>query len=70
MANLCPIHWSHIGFRFVRSKCSPWITLAIAPLKMLCSSGHQRTHEQSRYLSALSKIDFVGVYGLINDLLW
>ncbi|MBD2166878.1 hypothetical protein H6G04_21035 [Calothrix membranacea FACHB-236] len=62
--------WGYIRLRIFKSKCSPWLTLAIAPFKLLCSSGNQRTYEYIRYLSALSKIDFVGLYGVLNDLLW
>jgi hypothetical protein len=29
-----------------------------------------RTHEQNRYMSAISKINVVDVYALLNDLLW
>jgi hypothetical protein len=44
--------------------------LAIAPLKLLFASEVERIHEQVRYLNAIARIDFVGVYGLLNDLLW
>jgi hypothetical protein len=60
----------HIGFRFLRGKCSPWVTLAIAPLNLLFASGMNRTHEKNRCMRAASKIDFVGFYALLNDLLW
>jgi hypothetical protein len=70
MVNLHLICWAYKGFRFIRYKCSPWLALAIAPLKLLCSSGDRRIYEQVRYLSALSQIDFVGVYGVLNELLW
>ncbi len=70
MSSCYLIQCSYIGFRFLRFKLSPWIILAIAPFKLVFSSGVQRTYEEIRYLSAISKIDFVGVYGLLNDLLW
>lgn len=60
----------HLGFRFVRHQCLPWLVLAIAPLKWLFASGVERTHEQVRYFNAIARIDFVGVYGLLDDLLW
>jgi hypothetical protein len=60
----------HIGFQLVRFQCFPWLVLAIAPLKLLFASEVERIHEQVRYLNAISRIDFVGVYGLLNDLLW
>lgn len=59
-----------IGFRFLRYKFYPWITLAIAPLKLLATSGVNRTYAKISCMSAMSKIDFAGVYGLMNDLLW
>lgn len=60
----------HIGYRFLRHKYSPWWTLALAPLKLLCSSGHQHIYEKIRYLRALGKIDFLSLYRTLNDLLW
>jgi hypothetical protein len=66
----CPIQYCCIGFRFLRYKFYPWITLAIAPLNILVKSGVNRIHEKNRYMSAISKIDFAGVYALLNELLW
>jgi hypothetical protein len=66
----CLLQYVHIGFRFVRYQCAPWFVLAIAPLKLLFASGVERTHEQVRYFNAIARIDFVGAYGLLNDLLW
>lgn len=66
----CLLQCSYIGFRFVRYQCSPWLSLAIAPLKLLFVSGMKRTREQIRYFRAIARIDFVGVYSLLNDLLW
>jgi hypothetical protein len=59
-----------VRFRLLRRKCSPWITLAIASLKLLFVSGTDRSHEKNRWMSAVIKIDFAGFYGLLNDLLW
>jgi len=59
-----------IGFRLLRYRCFPWFVLAIAPLKLLFASGMERIQEQVRYFKAIARIDFVGVYGLLNDLLW
>ncbi len=70
MSSLCLIQRSYIGFRFLRYKASPWLALAIAPIKLLASSKVQRTHEQIRCMRAISRIDFVSAYGLLNDLLW
>ncbi|MCY7275382.1 MAG: hypothetical protein LH702_17010 [Phormidesmis sp. CAN_BIN44] len=64
------LQYGYLGFRFVRYHCAPWLVLAIAPLKLLFVSGVERIHEQVRYLSAIARIDFVRVYGLLNDLLW
>lgn len=64
------IQSSYIGFRFVRYKCYPWLTLAITPFKLLFSTGVQRTQVQIRYLRAISKINFAGMYEVVNDLLW
>jgi hypothetical protein len=60
----------HIGLQLLRFQCFPWLVLAIAPLKLLFASEVERIHEQVRYLNAITRIDFVGVYGLLNDLLW
>jgi hypothetical protein len=46
------------------------MTLAIVLLKLLCASEAQQTHLQIRDLNAISRIDFVGVYGALNELLW
>ncbi|NJL85371.1 MAG: hypothetical protein HC886_04425 [Leptolyngbyaceae cyanobacterium SM1_1_3] len=64
------MRYGYFWFRFVRYRCSPWWTLAIAPLSLLFVSGVKRTHMQIRYLSAIARIDFAGVYELLNDLLW
>lgn len=60
----------YVRFRLLRYKFYPWITLMIAPLKLLKASGVNRTREKIRCMSAMSKIDFAGVYGLLKDLLW
>ncbi|MBW4551197.1 MAG: hypothetical protein KME35_08825 [Aphanocapsa sp. GSE-SYN-MK-11-07L] len=52
------------------TRCARWMTLAIAPLKLLCVPEAQLTHLQIRYLNAMSRIDFVGVYGVLNESLW
>jgi hypothetical protein len=70
MHSCCLLRYGYIGFCFVRHQCSPWLTLAIVPLKLLCASEAQQTHLQIRYLSAISRINFVGVYGALNELLW
>jgi hypothetical protein len=54
----------------MRYQASPWLALVFAPFQLLCSSGLQRTHQQIRYLNAISKINFVALYGVLNDLLW
>lgn len=64
------LQYIHIGFRFVRYRCSSWFLLAIALLKLPFVSGAERIHEQIRYFKAIARINFVGVYGLLNDLLW
>jgi hypothetical protein len=70
MSFLCLIQCSYVGLRFLRYKASPLLTLAIAPIKLFSSSKLQRTYERIRCMRAISQIDFVGVYGLLNDLLW
>ncbi|MBW4464394.1 MAG: hypothetical protein KME07_03000 [Pegethrix bostrychoides GSE-TBD4-15B] len=70
MASPCLIQCCCIGLRFCRYKLYPWIVLAVAPFNWLTASGVRRTREQVRYMQAISRIDFVGVYGLLNDLLW
>jgi hypothetical protein len=59
-----------IGLRFLQRKCALGLALARLPFDWLCSAKEQRAEVQVRYLSALSQIDFVGLYGVLNDLLW
>ncbi|HEY9653999.1 MAG TPA: hypothetical protein V6C50_00780 [Crinalium sp.] len=66
----CLLQYGYIGFRFVRYQCSPWFVMAIVPLKLLFASKVERTYVQIRYFSAIARIDFASVYGLLNDLLW
>lgn len=60
---------SFVWFRFWRRKTYPWQTLAIASCKIVWMCGEQ-DREKTRLMLALTKIDFVGVYSLLNDLLW
>lgn len=64
------LHCGCVGLCLLRYRFSPWITLATASLQLLRASGVQRTREQIRCLSAISKIDAAGLCGLLNDLLW
>ncbi len=66
----CLLLYGYIGFRFVRYQCSPWFVVAIVSLKLLFASKVERTSVRIRYFSAIARIDFVSVYGLLNDLLW
>lgn len=66
----CLLHHTLVGLQLVRHHCFPWVVLAIAPLKLLFTSGVERIHEQVRYFNAIMRIDFVGVYGFVNSLLW
>ncbi|KAM3097235.1 hypothetical protein ACKFKG_06015 [Phormidesmis sp. 146-35] len=66
----CFMRSGYVWVRFLRYKLSPWITVAIAPLNLLCSSGVNRVQAKIRCMRAVSKINFAGFYGLINDLLW
>lgn len=59
-----------IRLRLLRYQLNPWLILAIAPFKLMFSAGLQRTQTQIRYMRAISKINFTGVYGFLNDLLW
>ena len=70
MRSCCLLRYVHLGFRFVRYQCFPWFVLANAPLKLLFASEMERVHEQVRYFNAIARIDFVSVYGFLNDLLW
>lgn len=70
MSFLCLIQCGYIGLRFLRYKVSPWLILAIALIKLLASSKVQRTCEQIRCMRAISRINFVSVYEVLNDLLW
>lgn len=64
------IRCSYVGWRFLRYRFSPWLVLAIAPFKLVCSSGTNRHSEKVRAIEAMSRIDFAGFCELINDLLW
>jgi hypothetical protein len=66
----CLLQYGYLGSRFVRYQCAPWLVLAIAPLKLLFASEMERIHLQLRCFIAITRIDFVSVYGLLNDLLW
>lgn len=66
----CLLQYGHLGFRFVRYQYSPWLVLMIAPLKLLYASEVERIRLQLRCFRAIARIDFVHVYGLLNDLLW
>ena len=70
MSNLWLIWCCRVGYRFLRKKSDPWWALTIAPLKLLCSSGDRRTYEQLRYLRALGQINFIGVYDVLDSLIW
>lgn len=70
MSSCCLTQYGCIGFRFLRYRCSPWLALAIAPFEVILASGVQRTHARIRCMKAISRIDFTGVYGLLNDFLW
>ncbi|XHX76563.1 MAG: hypothetical protein RBJ76_19285 [Stenomitos frigidus ULC029] len=70
MRSRCFLPYGYMGFRFVRYQCSPWFMMAIVALKLLFASKVERTAVQIRYFSAIARIDFVSVYGLLNDLLW
>jgi hypothetical protein len=70
MSGSCFVQYCRVGFRFLRSKFYPWIVLAIAPFRIMTSSGIQRTYAKIRFMSAITKINFADVYELLNDLLW
>ncbi|WP_009632769.1 hypothetical protein [Synechocystis sp. PCC 7509] len=61
---------SFVWFRFFRRKTYPWVIIAIASSKVICSNGTEKTKEQVRLMVTLAKIDFVKIYGFMNDLLW
>ncbi|MEB3161624.1 MAG: hypothetical protein VKK80_00200 [Prochlorothrix sp.] len=65
----CLLRYGYLGFRFMRYQCSPWLVLAIAPFKLLCASEAERIRLQLRCFSAIARIDFVRIYGLLNELL-
>jgi hypothetical protein len=64
------IRSSAVGLRCLRSGFSPWLMLTIALFTLPFSSGATRVQAKLRYLKAIASINFVGVYNLINDLLW
>lgn len=66
----CLLQYGYIGFRFMRYQCSPWFVVATVLPKLLFASKVERAYVQIRYFSAIARIDFVSLYGLLNDLLW
>ena len=66
----CLLQCDYLGFHFLSDQFSPWFVLAIAPLKLLFASELERMSMQIRYFRAIARIDFVSVYGLLQDLLW
>ncbi|MGF1480424.1 MAG: hypothetical protein ACFB4I_13190 [Cyanophyceae cyanobacterium] len=64
------LYFGYIGFRFLRYRFSPWIALVKALLDLLFAAGVNRATAKIRYLRAIGKINFAGVYEVINDLLW
>jgi hypothetical protein len=65
----CLIQRGYIGLRFLHYKTSPLLILVISSTKLLSSSEVQRIRERIRYMRAITRIDFVSVYGLLHDLL-
>lgn len=61
---------SRIRWRWLRYRASPWFALATVPLQWLLSPGVQRTDAEIRCMGAMGRINFVGVYGFLDDLLW
>jgi hypothetical protein len=66
----CFIQFCRIGFRFLRPKFYPWIVLAIVPFRIATSSGIDRTYAKIHYWRAMTRINFVAVCKLLDDLLW
>jgi len=60
----------NIGFRLLRYQCFLWFGLAIVQLQLLFASEEERSYLQIRYFRLITRIDFVGVYELVNDWLW
>ncbi|ARV61090.1 hypothetical protein BZZ01_22915 [Nostocales cyanobacterium HT-58-2] len=51
-------------------KTYPWATLAIAAYRLTYSNGVKRNREKIRFLMAYFKINFAGIFSLMNDLLF
>ncbi|OKH13373.1 hypothetical protein NIES592_15030 [Fischerella major NIES-592] len=68
--NIQSYRTSLVWWRLFRRKIHPWITLVTAGCKIIYSCGIEQDQEKVRFLLAITKIDFVGVYQLLNDLLW
>lgn len=66
----CLLQHGYFGFRFLRDLCFPWLVLAVTPVKLLFASEVKRIRLQIRWFRAIARIDFVSVYGLLNELLW
>lgn len=56
--------------RWLRYLYVDWRDLAIVTCAALYGSSVQQTQAKLRWAIWLCKIDFVGVHGLLNDLLW
>jgi|JI8StandDraft_2_1071088.scaffolds.fasta_scaffold07891_4 hypothetical protein len=58
------IHW-----RWGRRQLAPWLALVAAGWQAIARKPAAEP-VRSRWLIALSRINFVSVYGLLSDLLW
>jgi hypothetical protein len=56
--------------RLLRCQLGYWRDLAILTGLALCGSNVRRSQAKLRWAIWLCEIDFVGVQGLLNDLLW
>jgi hypothetical protein len=56
--------------RLLRCQLGDWCDLAIVTCSAICGSSVRRAQAKLRWAIWLCEIDFVGVQGLLNDLLW
>ncbi len=61
---------SFVWLRFFRRKTYLWMILAIAFFKTIYLCGTEQQREKARWMVALAKLNFVKIYGFMNDLLW
>lgn len=61
---------SFVWLRLFRRKTYLWLLLGVASIRVIYLGGTEQQREKARWMVALAKLDFVKIYGFMNDLLW